>query len=266
MKINLCDINLAHGNHFHINRPQGSGDNLFIYTRTPILVLVDGEMKKYPPETMVFFRKGQPQHLCAAGQIYANDFIHFDADEEEMAFIDSLGIPSGVPFTGLDASVFLTLHRYVYLEQFGGSGHRDELINLFLRSFLIKLSEAVSVSISLSSVSLSTQTRMRALRNEICTHAEKHYSIAELARRMNLSESYFLAIYKTMFHCSCLADQITARVKRARALLRTTDYAISAIAHMCGYENEAHFSRQFKKYTGCTPSAYRKAQELDETK
>ena len=257
MKINLCGLNLAHGDHFYIDRPNGSGDNLFIYTRTPFIIEVDGVMKKYPPETTVFFRKGMPQHFSALGQIFANDFVHFDADEEEMKFIDSLGMPSGVPFTDLDSSVFLNLHHYLYLEYFSESERKDELINLFLKTFLIKLSESMAYSISLSSVNISTQTRMKELRNEICTNVEKTYTVAELAKRMNLSESYFLAVYKKMFNRSCLADQIAVRVERACALLRTTDYSISEVAKLCGYENDPHFSRQFKKYTGCTPSEYR---------
>ena len=32
---------------------------------------------------------------------------------------------------------------------------------------------------------------------------------------------------------------------------------VQALAAFCGYENELHFMRQFKKCTGLTPSGYR---------
>ena len=35
--------------------------------------------------------------------------------------------------------------------------------------------------------------------------------------------------------------------------------SISSLAAFCGYDNELHFMRQFKKGTGMTPSQYREA-------
>ena len=32
---------------------------------------------------------------------------------------------------------------------------------------------------------------------------------------------------------------------------------IASVAALCGYENQLHFMRQFKKFTGLTPSQYR---------
>lgn len=35
--------------------------------------------------------------------------------------------------------------------------------------------------------------------------------------------------------------------------------SIRSLADFCGYENELHFMRQFKKFVGMTPSQYRLA-------
>ena len=74
MKINLCGTNNTHDKSFIVNRPNGSGDNLFIYTRTPVILIYDGKMNRYPAETTVFFRKGLPQHFMAAGHVYSNAY------------------------------------------------------------------------------------------------------------------------------------------------------------------------------------------------
>lgn len=257
MKINVCGINQAHNKSFIINRPNGSGDNLFIYTRTPVIVVTNGKIDRYPAETAIFFRKGDPQHFMAAGQLYANDFIHFDASDEEMRFIDSLNIPSGIPLTGLDSTVFLNIHRYICIEYQTDTPNREASIDLLLRYFLIKISQAVAET-SFVSISGSTKNAIRELRLYIYANPDEEYTISSLSAKVGLSASYFQSIYKKMFGRSCLDDIIHARIDRAKSLLTTTDLPISSIARMCGYDSDPHFSRQFKKYVGVTPSEFKR--------
>jgi AraC-like DNA-binding protein len=49
------------------------------------------------------------------------------------------------------------------------------------------------------------------------------------------------------------------RIERAKELLGYQQQSITEIAHDLGYSSTAHFSNQFKKVTGQTPSAYKKA-------
>lgn len=258
MKINLCGTNNTHDKSFIVNRPNGSGDNLFIYTRTPVILIYDGKMNRYPAETTVFFRKGLPQHFMAAGHVYSNAYIHFDADEEEMAFIDSLEIPHATPFVGLDSSVFMKIQAMICNEYFSSDQHRNKSIDLLLEYFMIKLAQSIKDSISVSTSDF-VRSAMQELRSEIYADVEKEYTIENLASRVGLSASYFQSIYKKMFGKSCMADIIFARIERARTLLLTTNYPISTIARLCGYENDSHFSRQFKKIVGITASDFRKA-------
>ncbi|MHA2856026.1 helix-turn-helix domain-containing protein [Paenibacillus lautus] len=74
---------------------------------------------------------------------------------------------------------------------------------------------------------------------------------------MNMSRSYFQHKYKQIFGISVINDIILNRLGYASYLLKNTSYAISHISGICGYENDVHFMRQFKKYVGLTPSEYR---------
>ena len=47
-------------------------------------------------------------------------------------------------------------------------------------------------------------------------------------------------------------------VRNAQVLLETTDYTISDIAALIGYDNPMYFSRLFRKAKGLSPSKYRK--------
>ena len=50
---------------------------------------------------------------------------------------------------------------------------------------------------------------------------------------------------------------IKLRIEKAKELLSYNDLNISEVAYTLGYSSNAHFSRQFKKLVGVTPSFYR---------
>lgn len=51
---------------------------------------------------------------------------------------------------------------------------------------------------------------------------------------------------------------IRLRIGQAQALLAGTNYSITQIAGMVGYDNSSHFNTMFAKYIGMTPGKYRK--------
>lgn len=50
------------------------------------------------------------------------------------------------------------------------------------------------------------------------------------------------------------------RISRAKELLADPAIRIHEIAEKTGFSDVAHFSRSFKKITGCTPGEYRNQQ------
>ena len=55
---------------------------------------------------------------------------------------------------------------------------------------------------------------------------------------------------------------IKLRIEKAKELLTYNDFNVSEIAYKLGYVSAAHFSRQFKKIVGESPSEYRKNPSL----
>ena len=44
----------------------------------------------------------------------------------------------------------------------------------------------------------------------------------------------------------------------AQTLLISTDYSITRIAQMVGYDSQSHFNQRFSRYVGISPSRFRK--------
>lgn len=57
--------------------------------------------------------------------------------------------------------------------------------------------------------------------------------------------------------CTFKSLQDAARLRAAQALLASPDIAIADIAHQIGFDDPAHFTRAFKRWTGDTPSVVR---------
>lgn len=74
--------------------------------------------------------------------------------------------------------------------------------------------------------------------------------------------------YELWFTIGWLYQTTIAMINRAKVLLTKTDKSITQVAAECGYDDFTYFSRQFKKSTSLTPSAYRKthADEDEEQK
>ncbi len=81
-------------------------------------------------------------------------------------------------------------------------------------------------------------------------------SVSYLAGLCNISEVYFRKIFFGCFGKSPKEYIIQKRIEYAKNLLRSGDFSVSEVALMCGYTEPCHFSKEFSKYVGISPSKY----------
>ena len=82
--------------------------------------------------------------------------------------------------------------------------------------------------------------------------------LSELAGIINMSVSNFSLIFKKIMGVSPIDYLIRMRIAKASRILLETDMKITNIAESCGFSSTSHFVQHFKKYTGLSPSAFRK--------
>jgi AraC family transcriptional regulator of arabinose operon len=120
----------------------------------------------------------------------------------------------------------------------------------------VKLSEVISIRNSKKHTN-AHYAQLVSLRKEIYSNPQMQWSVAILANKMNMCNTYLQKIYRETFGISCVADVIACKINYAKDILSKTNMLITEVASECGYNNEVHFMRQFKKCVGVTPSEYR---------
>lgn len=76
-------------------------------------------------------------------------------------------------------------------------------------------------------------------------------------KMLGIGEGRFRVIYKECYGIAYTEDCIKMRLELAKYLLCSSSMSIFSIAMQCGYSDEKFFSRQFAKYNGISPRAYR---------
>ena len=83
-------------------------------------------------------------------------------------------------------------------------------------------------------------------------------SIEEYAASRGMSVSWFIRNFKQYAHTTPMQYLVERRMTNAQMLLETTNYNVSEIGNLVGYDNPLYFSRIFRRQKGMSPTEYRK--------
>lgn len=94
------------------------------------------------------------------------------------------------------------------------------------------------------------------------TYIEEHFSedltLEQLASKFYISKYYLTREYKKIYGKTIFQHIITCRINYGKRLLRFSDNSVEEIAHLCGFNDQSYFVRQFKKAENVTCFAYRR--------
>ena len=253
MKLHTMGIAYPHDSGFSISRPNGSGDNLLLIFKTPAFIQCGGEQLTVPRDTAVLFAKSAPQIYGATGAEYVNHWVHFECAEDDI-FFEKAGVQFNVPLAVRSISSAESVLELLRAESISSDKNSGECVDLLLRLLIAK-----TVGSDGKSPSGHHSEKLRALRAEIYGNPSRRFTVNELAARLLLSPSHFQALYKSEFGISCYEDVLKAKTELAAYYLKNTALPVKRIAELCGYENDVHFMRQFKKRTGLSAVEFRKS-------
>jgi AraC-like DNA-binding protein len=94
----------------------------------------------------------------------------------------------------------------------------------------------------------------------IDANLDQKIAIREIAETARLSPSHFSRAFRATVGLSPHAYVIRRRVGRAQQMIRGMDASLSEIALECGFSDQAHLTKLFRRVVGVSPGAWRRAQ------
>jgi two-component system response regulator YesN len=102
-----------------------------------------------------------------------------------------------------------------------------------------------------------TKRAIEVVKKVIRERYGENLTIESLAAEVYLSPTYLCMLFHQAVGCTINTWLTTVRMEKAKEMLADLGNKLYDISFAVGYANPSYFSRQFRKFTGLSPSAYR---------
>ena len=216
----------------------------------------------------LFFIQGGTFHSAVASEECEYRCVVFALDRMVpdghvcRTFTEGLGsfAVSAHAYLGKNPDGFLPLWRALESCLFSGGGEeRPFTVTGLLFQFVGALSEQRCFDVRAPETGTSPEmlSALRTVLYKIENDYAKKLTLAELAALAGFSPNYFCRFFRKITSRSPMEYLLSCRIHAAEYLLRTTDRTVTDIALSCGFSDGPHFTRYFRRETGCTPTQFR---------
>ena len=254
MKVSNCRYDDRHEVGYSAERPVGTTGHILMIIRSPARIVLKDQVHYTKGNCILLYHKETPQFFYSHNTGFVNDWVRFDLDEEDFAFLERIGVQLDTLTQYADVYPLSRIIKQLSAEMWAKNPNEAETKELLLRLLFLKLSDLISGK----SVTVNQLTeKLNILRNNIYANPQNDWSIDTICSSLSISPSYLQHKYKEIFD-NCIKDDVTeSRIQYSKLLLTDTNHTVAAISRMVGYANDMTFMYMFKKKTGFTPSQYR---------
>ena len=239
-------------------RPKGRIDWQIIYIAAGEgHYFLDGKEVIVPAGNMILYQPKQQQKYFYYGkdktQVW---FVHFTG-REVRSILKHYEIPLDgyILHTGI-AREYEDLFRRMRDELVKCSWGYEEMLTHLFRELMLTVHRRMTENAP--RISGFIHDEMNRARDYFEEHYNQDISIEQYAASRSMSTSWFNRSFRNETGTSPMKYILEIRIRNAQILLETTDYTITDIASVVGYDNPMYFSRLFRREKGVSPARYRK--------
>lgn len=251
-RLNFCEYNRSNQDYDTIFRPSGSGDYLFLQLKSPMKIYLDGRLSITRENACILYTPGTPQHYQAVRRFY-NSYLHFSSDENPAEIFQ---LPENTVFYPENPSQIDSCISRLQQEYFSNLAFREEAVHCLITFLFLSLSRSLTQVSGKKEDTGNLYPLFQNLRLKMLASCEEDWDMERLCRQVNLEKSQFYAYYRDFFSSTPKNDLLRARLEKAKNLLSNRALQVKEVALLCGFHNQAHFSRYFREYCGCPPGEY----------
>ncbi len=152
-------------------------------------------------------------------------------------------------------SIARNYHAEMQQQGLGGKLYSESLGNLFmldlLRTYCHDRPQPQQVNGGLG------EKRLKLVLAYIDAHLAENIGLQDMATVAGLGQHHFATMFRQSMGISPYRYVIEQRIDRAKRHLRRKDAAIIDIALACGFADQSHLTKHFRKLVGMTPRAFR---------
>ncbi|CAN7254770.1 AraC family transcriptional regulator [Paenibacillus sp. LjRoot56] len=122
---------------------------------------------------------------------------------------------------------------------------------------LLRAQQHTYVKTTNRDASLFSTDVAHAIEEKLSLGLGEEASVAGIAAELNMSRSQCSKLFSKVYGLSPRQYVSQLKLKQAKELLVTTHLSMNLIADKLGFQSASHFSRQFRRWTGQSPSEFR---------
>ena len=244
--------------HFKTTRPNGRNDFQLLYVASGKVYFYFGKNEYIAPAGhMILYHPYEEQNYVYYGtdqtEVY---WIHFTGNDVEniLKYYD-IPLYEHSFYTG-NSIVYENLFKEMIRELQNRSPQFEELTILYFKQLLLLVQRNRTEYQHVANHSMVDEIELA--KNYFHDHYQEAISIEDYASSRHMSTCWFIRSFRTLTGNTPLQYILSIRMTNARTLLEYTQYNITEVAALVGFDDPLHFSHLFKKHTGVSPSEYRK--------
>ncbi len=211
---------------------QGSGTYLYLNKK---LKVSEGDVV-FIPENIFCYSKWQGNPEIEV--LYISCFIHYEGFQYEPQIINC------------DAD---TKNNLIKIAELLNSDYLDEL-----EAYSLFYSVLKNILPNMEQSKFAFDKTLQIAIEYLTENWDKDFAVSHLAKRCLVSESSIYHLFQREMGQTPVSFLNSIRINKAIEFLENTNYSVSAISSMAGFNSENHFRKVFADFTGTTPLKFRK--------